>query len=261
MTYIFGARCCDGIILVGDTKITLEGGTKFTYGKKLFRPFNAVVMGASGLSGFYSSFQNRMAVDIANQEKLGTNLNDPSRLKMSAENVIRQMHDVYQHDRYLLMNNLNVLMALRVYQSGELINYSGYGIPEPVNTVKVIGHGEPYGAMFLDKMWNKSMTMEQTAKLGLFVIKLIQDTKMDSSVGYNTEFLPQVYYLPDVKFPEGFTWSNPITKEQQAVIDDCYFRQYPIAELPYDSVNHFLNEVGSKVSDFENLFKQGQFKI
>ena len=33
MTYILGARCSDGVVLIGDTKITLEGGTKFTYGK------------------------------------------------------------------------------------------------------------------------------------------------------------------------------------------------------------------------------------
>jgi 20S proteasome alpha/beta subunit len=260
MTYILGARCCDGVVLVGDTKITIEGGTKFTYGKKLFKPFTSVVMGASGISGFYNSFQNRMSVEVGEQERKKINLNDHAKLKTVAENVIREMHDIYEKDRYLLIQNLNVLMAIRVYQVAELTNFSGYGIPEPVNTTKVIGHGEPYGALFLDKIWAKNMTMEQTARLALFIIKLIQDTKIDSSVGYNTEFLPQVYCLPDVIFPSNFSVSFPIKPEEQKVVDESYAK-YPIKEMPDDDINHFLNEVGSKVSDFDNLFKQGQFKI
>jgi 20S proteasome alpha/beta subunit len=260
MTYIFGARCIDGVVLVGDTKITIEEGTKFTYGKKLFKPFTSVVMGASGISGVYGSFQNRMSVEVGEQERKKINLNDPARLKTIAENVIREMHNIYEKDRFLLIQNLNVLMAIRVYQTAELTYFPGYGMPEPVNRTKVIGHGEPYGALFLDKMWNSGKTMEQTAKLALFIIKLIQDTRIDSSVGYNTEFLPQIYYLPDVKFPDDLRISNPITPEEQKVVDASYFK-YPIQELPDETVNHFLNEVSSRVSDFDNLFKQGQFKI
>ena len=80
------------------------------------------------------------------------------------------MHQTYEQDRYLLINNLNVLMAIRVFYKAELTNFSGYGIPEPVNTIKVIGHGEPYGALFVDRIWDKNMTMEQIIKLALFVI-------------------------------------------------------------------------------------------
>jgi 20S proteasome alpha/beta subunit len=260
MTYILGARCSDGVVLVGDTKITLGGGTQFTYGKKLFKPFTSVVMGAAGISGLYSSFQNRMQVKVSEQEGCGINLNDHAKLKTLAENVIREMHKTYELDRNLLVYNLNVLMGIRVFYWAELTNFSGYGIPEPVNSTKVIGHGEPYGALFIDRMWNKNMTMEQVAKLGLFIIKLIQYTKIDSSVGYNTEFLPQVYYIPDVKFPKDFTANNTPSKKQQKIIAQAYAK-YPIRELPYDEVSHLLNEVSSKVSDFENLFKQGQFKL
>jgi 20S proteasome alpha/beta subunit len=260
MTYILGARCSDGVVLIGDTKITLEGGTKFTYGKKLFKPFTSVVMGASGISGFYSSFQNRMAVKVREQESQKINLNDHEKLKTLAENVMREMHQTYEQDRYLLIQNLNVLMAIRVFAIAELTNFSGYGIPEPVNTIKVIGHGEPYGALFVDKIWDKNMTMEQVTKLALFVIKLIQDTKIDSSVGYNTEFLPQVYCIPDVRFPSGFKVSNPIKKSEHKIVDETYAK-HPIQELPCEVVNHFLNEVSSKVSDFDNLFKQGKFQL
>jgi 20S proteasome alpha/beta subunit len=260
MTYILGAKCCDGVVLVGDTKITIEEGTRFTYGKKLFKPLRSGVMGASGISGFYSSFQNRMTIHVREEENQHVNLNDHERLKTLAENVIREMHGLYEQDRYLLINNFNVLMALRVFDVVELTNFTGYGIPEPVNSIKVIGHGESYGALFIDKMWNPKMSMMQTAKMALFIIKLIQDTKIDTSVGYNTDFLPQIYCLPNVIFPSDFAVSNPIKKEEQKIIDDIYAK-HPIQELSSDVVNHFLSEIGSKVSDFENLFKDGQFRI
>jgi 20S proteasome alpha/beta subunit len=260
MTYILGAKCTDGVVLVGDTKIAVGEGTNYEYGKKLFKPFTSVVMGASGASGLFSSFQNRMTVLVRDQESRRINLNDHEKLKTLAENVIREMHNIYEQDRYFLVNNLNVLMAIRVKPMPELVNITGLGLPEPVNTIKVIGHGEPYGALFIKKMWNPNMTMEQTAKLALFVIKLIQDTQIDASVGYRTENLPQVYYLPNVIFPD--SWYNLKTEEERKkMVQEMHDLKYPIQELPVETVNHFLNEVSSKVSDFDNLFKQGQFKI
>jgi 20S proteasome alpha/beta subunit len=260
MTYILGARCSDGVVLVGDTKITTDEGAKFTFGKKLFKPFTSVVMGASGISGLYKSFQDRMTVAVQNLESQGLNVSQPEKLSIIAEEVIRTMHNIYGEDRGLIIQNLNVLMAIRTGEVAELRNFSPYGFPEPVNEYKAIGHGEPYGALFLDKMWSKPNTMEQTAKLGIFIIKLIEDTKIDNSVGFNNEFLPQVFYIPDVKFPKGFKISTPPTKEEIEIINETYAK-HPIQELKTETVNHFINEISSKISEFENFFTDGQFKI
>ena len=225
LTYILGAKCFDGIVLVGDTKITVGEGTNYEYGRKLFKPFTSVVMGASGASGLYASFQNRMEVMVREQESQKINLNDHEKLKTLAENVIREMHKIYEQDRYFLINNLNVLMAIRVGSEPELVNITGLGLPEPVNSVKVIGHGEPHGALFIKKMWKSTMTMEQTAKLALFIIKLIEDTQIDASVGYCTDCLPQVYYLPTVYLPDGLdekAYNKMKQEEKQAVIDEAY---------------------------------------
>ncbi len=259
MTFILGAKCVDGVVLVGDTKITVDEGTN-EYGKKLFRPFTSVVMGASGASGLFSSFQNRMTVSVRDQEAKKINLNDHEKLKTIAENVIREMHKIYEQDRHFLVGYLNVLMAIRVNIIPELVNFTGLGLPEPVNKIKVIGHGRPYGALFIKKMWNEKMTMEQTAKLALFIIKLIQDTDIDTSVGYRTDFLPQVYYLPNVMFPD--SWNTLKTEEERKkMVNDMHNIKYPITELPVEDVNRFINEVGSKVSDFDRLFIEGQFRI
>jgi hypothetical protein len=174
------------------------------------------------------------------------------------ENVIREMHRAYKEDRYFLVNNLNVLMGIRIKPTPELVNFTGLGLPEPVNGIKVIGHGEPYGALFIKKMWKPNMTMEQTAKLALFVIKLICETEIDASVGYRTDFLPQVFYLPNVivAFPQDI---NP--EERRKFVEEMHIVKYPIQELSAETVRSYMNEVSSMVSGFEKLFVEGQFKI
>jgi 20S proteasome alpha/beta subunit len=262
MTFILGARCADGVVLVGDTKITLNDGTNYEYGQKLFRPFYSVVLGASGASGLYASFQNRMEVEVRQKEAENINLNDHEKVKILAENVIRKMHKIYEQDRYFLMNNLNVLMAIRVNAEPELVNITGEGLPEPVNSIKVIGHGEPHGALFINKMWRPTMTMEQTAKLALFIIKLIEETQIDASVGYRSDCLPQVYYLPYVIFPDNWEYLyEQMPEEQRKEEVAAIYEKYPIQELKHDAVNRLINQIGSKVSDFNDLFIQGQFKL
>jgi hypothetical protein len=103
------------------------------------------------------------------------------------------------------------------------------------------------------------MTMEETARLALFNIKLIQDTKIDASVGYSTECLPQVYFVPDVKFPAQFRVSTPITEEQQMVVDE-YFSKQPIRELTDKDVTCLIDAISKKVLDLVSEFKQGHFR-
>lgn len=259
MTFILGAKCIDGAVMVGDTKVTIGEGTDYTYAQKLMRPFPISVLGASGATGLFNSFQSRMQVAFAEQAKQGKKFDTHEEIKTLVENVIREMHRAYKEDRYFLVNNLNVLMGIRINPIPELVNFTGLGLPEPVNGIKVIGHGEPYGALFIKKMWNPKMTMEQTAKLALFVIKLICETEIDASVGYrSTDFLPQVFYLPNVlvDIPKDI---NPL--ELPKFVADMHRVKYPIQELPAETVRSFMNEVGSMVSGFEKLFVDGHFKI
>ncbi len=148
-----------------------------------------------------------------------------------------------------------IMCATRI-SSGEaqLTTFNPYGFPEPVNKYRAIGHGEPYGALFLKNMWYQNWTMEQTAKLGIFIIKFIADMKLDNSVGYDNEFLPQVFYIPHLLVPKNF---DPQDEES---INKLY-EVHAIRELPNDEVLNYMNEVSSKISAFSNLFKSGQFKI
>lgn len=259
MTYILGARCSDGVVLVADTKITIDDGADFAYSKKLTNPLTTIVSGAAGIGGLYKDFQNRLISSIIQMEKEKQLNSDPSPIITTEEEfyvlvnrIIRNMHEDYSEDRGLLINNLMILCASKVNGlKANLTAFNPYGFPEPVEGARAIGHGEPYGAIFLKKMWNKNMTMEQTAKIGLFVIKFVQDMKPDNSVGFEKKCLPQVYLIPDTIIP-----MNPTQIQIQQAQE-----KYKIRELEDEEITMLLNEVSSKVSQFDALFKEGEFKI
>jgi len=279
MTYILGARCRDGVVLVGDTKVTVGGGTDFQYAKKIVFPLGNVVMCSAGASGLYKTFQDRIITAIIQMEREDAEYayqNDMRRIPsiISDEEfytlvsrVIRQMHIEFNEDRYMIAYNLMILCASRIGKpDAQLIAFTGEGIPEPVNNYMVIGHGEPYGSIFLKKLWKKNMTMQQTAKLGVFILKYIQDMHLDSSVCFNNEYLPQVVFIPNIRLPNDFPVKSAFDcdEEEYDEIRVKYAQlqdQYPINELSEDDVRDIINQVGSKVADFNHFLTNGQFKL
>ena len=266
MTYILGARCSDGVVLVGDTKVTIEGGADYAYSKKISTPLTTVVMGSSGIGGLYKDFQNRIisrVLDIERDRKerglTESIITNDEQFSVLVSNVIREMHEIYDDDRHLIVNNLMIIGVTRI-GSGEaqLTTYNPYGFPEPVNKYRAIGHGEPYGSLFLKKLWNPKMTMEEVAKLGVFIIKFIDYMHLDNSVGFSEEYPPQVVYIPHVPMLEV---NENLSKEERQKAIESQFEKYKIRELSVDETKHFMNEVSSKVADFENFFKRGQFRI
>lgn len=259
MTYILGARCSDGVVLVSDTKVTIDEGADYAYSNKLTNPLTTIVMGAAGIGGLYKDFQNRVISSIVQAERQVKE--QGGEFKISEEEfgvlvnkIIREMHSDYDEDRHLILNNLMILCASRIGDNASLTTFNPFGFPEPVNRYRVIGHGEPYGELFMRKLWDKKMTMEETAKLGIFIIKFIQHMKLDNSVGFDDEFPPQVYYIPDLVVSAGFNPENE--KEIRDLLD-----KYKIKELGQEEIEYLMNQVSSKISDFDDIFKQGKFKL
>jgi 20S proteasome alpha/beta subunit len=279
MTYILGARCKDGVVLVGDTKVTVGGGTDFQFGKKIVRPLPNVIMGSAGASGMYKAVQDRIITALIQMERESSerarqeNIRPLPAIVTEEEfytlvnQVIRQMHRDFDEDRYMITYNLMILCASRIGKpEAQITAFTGDGVPEPVNDYMVIGHGEPYGSVFLKKLWKKTMNMEQTAKLGIFILKYIQDMHLDSSVGYNMEYLPQVVYIPDIHLPKSLSMLSPLECSDEEFEDmkikyQKLEKKYPIRELTKDEVNNLLNQVSSKIADFENYLTSGEFKL
>jgi len=260
MTYILGVRCADGVLLIGDTKVTIDDGADYAYSKKIFKPFTSVVMGAAGASGLYKSFQDRITYAVTKIEET-ERITSPEQFSVIIENVIRQMHDVYGEDRHIL-SNLEILMGFRIGDQAELRRFTSYGFPEPVNDCKAIGHGEPYGTIFLKKLKPKNtITMEQASLLGCFILKVIQETEIDKSVGFSDSLLPQVWHIPDIKYSTDLPPYDSNDDEIIELYTEYRNKKFSIKELSNKEVQSLLNRVSHRVEDFNSFFNNGDFRL
>lgn len=191
--------CRNGVVLVGDRKITLSDGTLIGYEDKIFRrpPSDIIVWGSAGEKGLYDSFNNRVTQYFESHH-----IKEISRagFLIILEEIFEKMTKIskeYEHN--LRDGNLQVLIASRWEASATLHFIGWHGASTQMMKYYVIGHGEPYGSIFLKKLWNEKMDMKQVAELAYFIIKYIQEEDLDNSVGVSNvppNDKPQVWFIP-----------------------------------------------------------------
>lgn len=190
MTYILGSKCTDGAVLVGDRKVTEEGGTDFFWEDKIFMDIHPIIVGSSGVLGLFEKFRRRIANYVSTQRS-----GNVDTFISEIERVTRELNLNYRD--VLGGQVFDVLVGIKTQDAGGLLQYIlPRGFAEPVRRYKAIGHGEPYGSFFLKQLWRPNMTMEQVAELGYFIIKYIEGTELDSSVGIGNSH-PQVWFIPN----------------------------------------------------------------
>jgi 20S proteasome alpha/beta subunit len=227
MTYILGSNCSDGVVLVGDRKITLDGGASHAYEDKLFRDISWMVVGSSGVSGLFEKFRERITGFIGTPNWDNT---IPT-LTTEIEKITRDLNATY---REILGGEVfDVLLGVKSTNGAILRYIHPFGFAEGVRRYKVIGHGEPYGAFFLKRWWQPTMTMLQVAQLGAFIVKYIQDFELDNTVGVGNGN-PQIWLIPNTPIPP-----NSSTEQQEL--------SHP--RLPSDDQMHTIVEVAMKRLD------------
>jgi len=189
MTYILGAQCSDGVVLVADRKVTIDGGSDHTFEDKLYL-VETIVVGSSGVSGLFEKFRERLSTKITSPNWEKTVYNLTNQIEIITRELNEQYHDVLGGSVF------NVLLGVKA-TTGAILEYvHPIGFAEGVRNYKAIGHGEPYGSFFLKKWWKPTMTMEETTELGFFIIKYIQEMFLDNTVGVG-EGYPQVWLIPN----------------------------------------------------------------
>jgi 20S proteasome alpha/beta subunit len=190
MTFILGAKCADGVVLVADRKITIidNTGMHFRFRNKLFAELRHVVFGSSGSTGNYELFRGR----VRNHIRSNTVAIDDVTLVLSDQTF--NLNDRY---RYRSDTVFDVLVGI-VYRDREsILTYiNAYGLTDRVETYQTIGIGAKYSKLFLEKAWNAESTMEQVAEIGYFIIRYIEKLGLDLSVGLDNDN-PQVWYIPN----------------------------------------------------------------
>lgn len=190
MTFILGARCIDGVVLVADRKITnFDDGLMFDYGDKLFAELSHVIFGSSGSTGIFELFR----IKIKNHVRTHTGLITDDVIPMLS-NYICELNGQYRNYPEL---KIDVLVAMGYKDKQSSLTYIDVlGIPKNVKTGQAIGTGRKYIKSFIDRVWTKNITMKDVAEIGYFTIKYIEKFRLDESVGIG-EFHPFIWYIPD----------------------------------------------------------------
>lgn len=77
MTYILGARCDDGVVMIADRRITIEGGRAYQYADKLISDLKNVTIGFSGSTGKFNRFRTKVRNYIDDYVKLDKDHYEP----------------------------------------------------------------------------------------------------------------------------------------------------------------------------------------
>lgn len=184
MTYILGARCKDGIVIVSDSRVSR--GLNVSRELKTFQPIEDTIVAASGVSGVFQKFLTQIESHVDSG-----NIKSWDELITVIEDVVLKLNQRY-YDR-ANGETIEVLMGFKNSEDdAELCHITPAGIAEKISQNIGIGHGEPYGSMFLKTMWDMDMTMRETAELGSLIIKTITEEGLDTSV----DDIPQIGFIP-----------------------------------------------------------------
>jgi 20S proteasome alpha/beta subunit len=204
MTLILGSKCADGVVLIADKKVILNGGIDIDYRDKLFAVLDYVVFGSSGSTDNFELFRGYV------MEYFRKN-------KISFDDVIKELSGLaFRVNQKYNFNKdfyFDVLVGLQFPDKPSTLTFiSGHGNPRTIEKYYMLGSGASYAKVLLEKLLCKDLTMEQFAKLGYFIIKYVEDFNLNRAVGIgSTE--PQIWYIPDGYSEKGRDY--PLTDNKQ----------------------------------------------
>jgi 20S proteasome alpha/beta subunit len=218
MTYIIGARCVDGVVLVADRKVT--GGIK-NYTDKI-RPmqyFPDIIFASAGIEPLSQEFLEEVQYKAMRQNKDIENYNKEhpenprtfimNDLKHIFALALKKMKNVYSE----IENQIPFESALQVlfvvpemkppdtYKTVRLFYMdmaTCYPIPQEQGKIVPIGISE-IGNVFLRNLQEtKDFTMKDVARVGAFIIKYVEKEKLDVNDGIGVgDQEPQVWFMGD----------------------------------------------------------------
>lgn len=208
MTYVLGVRCSDGVVLIGDTKMTVNNGINEKFGDKITGELTGVLTGFSGLRDQFEPFRSQLRELRRNSQKHFT----PDTILKSVKDIFRSLYSQYGN-RF----NLELLVGISRADLGEksmLYYFHDDGLYQHIdNDYKAIG-AEPYGEIYLKQLWTQKMNMDQTAELGYFIVRYIEKFRLDLTVGTGGDRPhPQAHFIPDEK-PSEEIYDYPPTIDQ-----------------------------------------------
>jgi 20S proteasome alpha/beta subunit len=207
VTCIIGVVCQDGIVIVGDKKV--KAGQMTYYEDKIIsvEKYENLVMAAAG----FLDIREKFVQDIRNLhvlEKKGIVKRDPSRGFVGlTEDIANRLYQIYG-SRYKAEGidyESEAFEALVCHKPKSappfLYSVDSVGTSSKVNDYKVIGTGAQYAYLFLKPSYYKNSVMEDMAVIATFIIRLIDEYKIDDSIGADEKGKVQVWNFPNGSDP------------------------------------------------------------
>jgi 20S proteasome alpha/beta subunit len=198
MTYILGARCKDGLVLVADTKFTVDNGTRYDFDDKLIREFQdllSIIIGFSGSKEPFTDFRMRLRARAPelHKEYLEKKIIRSDKINLMIGEIMRSLKGKYQNFNYDIMIGISGKPSILTY-------FYPDGSPEEVKDYKAIGDWT-YGSIFLQQNWHEDMDMKTVAGIGYFVIRYIEKFQLNLGIGTGgNKPYPAIRFLPDYNY-------------------------------------------------------------
>ncbi|MGA3191115.1 MAG: hypothetical protein ABSD73_01220 [Candidatus Bathyarchaeia archaeon] len=207
MTCIVGVVCKDGIVIVGDKKV--KAGEMTYYEDKIIsvEKYENLVVAAAG----FLDIREKFVQDIRNLhllEKKGLVKKDPSRGFVGlTEDVAHRIYEIYG-PRYKAEGfdyESEAFEALVCHKpklaQPFLYCVDAVGTSSRVNDYKVIGTGAQYAYVFIKPSYSNKSAMNDMAVIVTFIIRLIDECKIDDSIGADEDGKVQIWKFPNSADP------------------------------------------------------------
>jgi 20S proteasome alpha/beta subunit len=192
MTFIFGSRCTDGVVLVADRKITSKDQVEsvtYTYKDKIFGFIRGVIFACAGSIHTFDYF-GEYVIDRVNSTRDITY--DNARVKLA--DIVLDINKKRDYDPRV---SLELLVATQCPSNPSSLTWvTTRGAPVPVPDRYSLGIGAIYVKPLVQELWWPQISMEEAAELGWLCIKYIEYYGLHSSVGVE-KFAPQIHFIPD----------------------------------------------------------------
>ena len=258
LTLIIGAKCKDGVVLVGDRKASEE--LNDSYIDKIRRcvgngqeKVDFAVFGAAGIGSLFEGFLTLLPPKVKahsewvrydnqrlrNQYRkefetkdvpLNPNLRPPYKT-YSATDFVNECVDLLKEmrQRYdIAFSNpscvLDVLIGMSYQHAPSKLYFISSTDCLPVEIDNIVAIGQSDLAQVFLKPWNVTMDMQRTARLSVLAIRYIEGQKISKEIGVGA-FQPQVWFVPNNSSPREI-----IGEELRAIESDAEVEYKQLAE-------------------------------
>ena len=247
MTLIIGMIYKEGLILIGDTKIS--GGADEAYDNKIVAPVAGlnVAVGSAGFTQLAKDFnlkiyhlvQQRLAeyrlANIRDLSGTGTSINDIESGKMKGiilpwtykgfnflDDCATLTKQLAETGKIYIDNPIESLVAMFLPSSPEIlesdftlyqIDCNGFRVEVPYAS---IGSGTDHIGDYLRRNYYKDISLKEAILLGTFLIKYVEILEFDKNVGLEKGKLPQIFLIKKDYFKN----YEPNITEKSEILDE-----------------------------------------